>query len=78
MSKRSNAYYRYQRARHILKKKNIIKKRCNYWHIKFDGMLSKGEIHCSCMLCTFTGKTASDLRKEGSMQYKEKEYSNYF
>lgn len=49
--KRGRAYTRYQRNRHINRKKRIIHKQNDYWFYKYDGILSKGKIHCSCWLC---------------------------
>ena len=49
--KRGRAYTRYQRNRHINRKKYIIHKQNDYWFYKYDGMLSKGKIHCSCWFC---------------------------
>lgn len=48
---RNNIYRRMQRARHICRKKRIIKEQNDYWRYKFDGCLDKGKIHCSCYLC---------------------------
>ena len=74
MKNRTKDYYRYQRNKHIQRKKKIIiNKVC--WYVKFDGMLSKGKIHCSCGLCAFSGKSASDSRKEDSMKFREFDYS---
>lgn len=77
--KRDRAYYRYQRRKHIERKKKIIKRVSGvgndpYWIYKHEGELSKGKIHCSCPLCRFYGPTESDLRKREMMKYKEKEY----
>lgn len=33
-----------------------------YWSYKYAGQLSKGKIHCSCMLCSFHGPTMQDIR----------------
>lgn len=76
MKKRTKAYYRYQRNKHIQRKKNIIKKK-NCWHVKFDGMLSKGKIHCSCYMCAFSGESVSDFRKKDSLRFRELDYSVY-
>jgi len=48
---RNRAYYRDVRKRHIDRKKRIIKNLDNYWHYEYDGVLSKGKIHCSCGMC---------------------------
>lgn len=51
--KRTRAYRRKMRAKHIKRKKNIV----SHWsgfengYYPHDGMYSKGKIHCSCPLC---------------------------
>ena len=77
--KRSQEYYRYERRRHINRKKGIIK-RCSgggdpWWVVKYDGELSKGKIHCSCPMCRFHGQSHSDMKKSDKMRYMEKEYA---
>ena len=42
---------RYERYRHIERKKRIIDDLGGYWHYEHEGTLSKGKIHCSCQLC---------------------------
>ena len=48
---RDRNYYREMREKHIKRKKRIS----NSYHyplkLKFDGMYSKGKIHCSCSMC---------------------------
>jgi len=51
ISERTNGYYRYQRKKHINRKKRIIHKMNDYWYYKYEGKLSKGKIHCSCWKC---------------------------
>lgn len=52
---RTRDYYRKMRAKHIKRKKRIIKNYSifsdEFPYYKFDGMYSKGKIHCSCSLC---------------------------
>ena len=48
---RSSSYRRYKRQASIERKKHIIKSEGNYWHYDFEGVLSKGKIHCSCPMC---------------------------
>ena len=48
---RSSNFYRHHCIRTINRKKRIIRDQHNYWHVPFDGMLSKGKIHCSCWMC---------------------------
>ena len=63
---KSRAKTRYERFRHINRKKRIIKEQNNYWHYKHEGMLSKGKIHCSCWMCrtkSYDSLKISDLRK---------------
>ena len=63
-------YYRKQRIKHINRKKRIIHELDDYWSYKYDGMLSKGKILCSCFICSgksaVHGPTIRDIRiKEG-------------
>ena len=72
---RSRAYTRYQRINHIGRKKRIIHKQNDYWHYKFEGMLSKGKIHCSCWMCrakTYEYPKIRDIRRIDAMDYSEK------
>ncbi len=48
---RGRAYTRYQRNSHINRKKRIIHDMNDYWYYRYDGILSKGKIHCSCPMC---------------------------
>lgn len=88
---KSIAKTRYERFRHIERKKRIIKDQNNYWYYKHEGVLSKGKIHCSCPMCrmktTNKGKNKSkwlpshnpkisDLRKEISMDSQLEDYFN--
>lgn len=67
---KSRAKTRYERFRHINRKKRIIKEQNNYWHYKHEGMLSKGKIHCSCWMCrqkSYDSLKISDIRKIDKM-----------
>lgn len=76
---RSREYVRFQRYTHIQRKKKIIKEQNNYWGYKYDGVLSKGKIHCSCPLCAaktnVNGHKISEVRKIESMNYQVGEYN---
>lgn len=66
MQNRTRDYYRKQRKSHIDRKKRIIKDQNDYWHYKYDGVLSKGKIHCSCWMCRhkfYQEAAMSDVRK---------------
>lgn len=47
----SRGYYRRMRKKHINRKKKICSKYHSGWEYPYDGMYSKGKIHCSCPLC---------------------------
>lgn len=47
---RNRAYFRHHRKRVIQSKKRLSAHRG--WVIKFDGVFSKGKIHCSCWMCS--------------------------
>lgn len=62
---RSRAYRRYQRNKHILRKKRIIKNvYMGDWGYKHDGMLSKGKVHCSCWMCRYHPEWSVSTREE--------------
>lgn len=48
---RDNNYYREMRKKHIERKKRISNSYHYPLELKFDGMYSKGKIHCSCSMC---------------------------
>lgn len=81
MKNRSQDYYRHHRNRVINRKKKIIKLANNYWHTEYDGILSKGKIHCSCWMCSNKSKVRglkiSDLRKEAKIEDQLKELEVY-
>lgn len=45
-----------------------------YWSIKFNGMLAKGKIHCSCKRCSFHSTTMQDKRILFSLEDKLNDY----
>lgn len=53
---RTRAYRREVRNKHIARKKRIVKTYGLFsdGYYKFDGQYSKGKIHCSCPLCTYS------------------------
>lgn len=53
---RTSDYRRRARAKAINSKKR--KAAINDWTVPYEGMLSKGKIHCSCPLCS--AKTGKD------------------
>lgn len=60
--KRDRGYFREMRERHIKRKKRIVN---SYFHplkLKFDGMYSKGKIHCSCEMCRQKTNNGGGLR----------------
>lgn len=64
---RARDYYRKVRAKAIRRKRRIIRDQHDYWHVKHEGMLSKGKIHCSCPLCrhkSYDEKSTADKRKD--------------
>ena len=71
---RSRAYTRHQRINHIGRKKRIIHKQNDYWHYRYDGMLNKGKIHCSCRMCrkkSYDYHKMQDIRRSMAMDYSE-------
>ena len=54
---RSRSYYRDMREKHIKRKKKLA----YWWHNPFDGMYSKGKVHCSCPMCS----SKTNLKKHG-------------
>lgn len=73
---RNKSYYRFQRRRHIARKKRIIKYSLGGYWCCCDGYLSKGKIHCSCWMCrtkTYDHKSASDLRKIEKLNFSERD-----
>ena len=77
---RSSSYTREMRNKHIARKKRIIKKvYAGNYYVPYDGMLSKGKVHCSCNLCAFAKynkheQTESDMRRIASCDEKLKEF----
>ena len=72
MKRRDRAFRRKLRAKHIRRKKAITSHYpafagCSYY--KFDGMFSKGKIHCSCPLCSlkaYYGKHVLTMQEKRS------------
>jgi len=47
------AYWRrFQRQRHILRKKRIARALYGRDYYEYNGMYDKGKIHCSCWMCS--------------------------
>ena len=86
--KRDRAYFREMRERHIKRKKRIANSYSYPLKLKFDGMYSKGKIHCSCWMCQRKTNNKhrkiaytplhdwkhNDLQKMDRMKEEEKEY----
>lgn len=65
-SERPRSYFRAQRRRVITRKKRIIHEQHDYWSYRYDGVLAKGKIHCSCPLCrhkSYDYAAVRDVRK---------------
>lgn len=72
MKNRTKNYYREMRAKHITRKKRIVREQHNYWHYEYEGQYSKGKIHCSCPLCrhkSYDEQKISDKRKIDNIKY---------
>lgn len=79
LTMRGLAKTRYERFRHINRKKRIIKEQNNYWSYKHEGELSKGKIHCSCWMCrrkSYDSPKISDLRKSLAMKDEIRSWEN--
>lgn len=77
---RTRDYYRKQRAKHIARKKRIIRGLNGYWGYEHEGELAKGKIHCSCPWCrskSYDHKAAKDLARIEAMNESEKYYQIY-
>lgn len=71
LAMRDRAYYRKMRAKHIKRKKRIAEYYYGFgWAYPFDGMYSKGKVHCSCRMCRsrdYNGKhikTRQEIKSE--------------
>ena len=76
---RTRDYYRKQRAKHIARKKRIIRGLNGYWGYEHEGELAKGKIHCSCPWCrskSYDRKAAKDLARIEAMNESKKYYFN--
>ena len=78
---RSRAYVREMRQKHIRRKKRIT---AHYpsgtSYYRFDGMYSKGKIHCSCPLCSEKALTRGHnptVQEKRRMGRKRRFYSVY-
>ena len=75
---RDSEFYRDERAKHIARKKKIIKEQNNYWYYEHEGELSKGKIHCSCWLCrhkSYDYPKIQDVRNKLRLNSSLKEYT---
>lgn len=70
---RDRSYYRRMRAKHIRRKKRIASNKLydhGMYYYPFDGMYSKGKVHCSCYICNSKDllgrhvKTRQEIRKD--------------
>ena len=72
-------YHRKMRAKHIRRKKRITS---HYWsadeypYYKYDGMYSKGKIHCSCPLCASKTNHKDSKWKSSSGEVKNWKHSD--
>lgn len=60
---RDRAYYRKMRAKHIQKKKAIYEQHWGDGFYPYDGMYSKGKVHCSCGMCMSKTRNKSPKRR---------------
>lgn len=86
MKNHQRDYYRKMRAKHISRKKRIVKET---WgssaylvnDTKFCGKLSKNKIHCSCPDCSTKtkrdGYKISDIRKLNKLGYLQRNHTFY-
>lgn len=76
---RGSMYHRKMRAKHIRRKKRIASR---YWradeypYYKYDGMYSKGKIHCSCPLCASKTNHKDSKWKSSSGEVKNWKHSD--
>lgn len=64
---RTRAYYRHHRERSIRRKKSVGRRKG--WIYKYDGMYSKGKVHCSCKMCNYEKAYGYD-----KFRYRKQEY----
>ena len=80
--KRTRAYRRRQRSRAIARKKRICLQHYGFEYYPFDGMYSKGKIHCSCPMCRGKDEfgehiwTLGELMAEMKMEEELQDYRN--
>ena len=70
----SRRYRRLQRQRAIKRKKGILQQYGSYSWVHYDGMLSKGKVHCSCPMCR---KKSYDHPKIQDVRNKQKGLGDY-
>ena len=66
---RDRDYFRRERVKHIKRKKSLVEQLCYHWAPAFDGMLSKGKIHCSCPCCSQKTKNKGHRRYNHNGNY---------
>lgn len=75
---RSRAYTREVRNKHIARKKSIVKEVYvpgTEWY-KHDGQYSKGKIHCSCRMCTYSKYYDCPRFKDGIDKFRVRDAMN--
>ena len=74
---RDKNYYRKMRAKHIRRKKKIANSVCyNGWGYEYDGMYSKGKIHCSCPSCSQKTNNKGKNRLKHGNYYPSKDWKH--
>lgn len=74
--KRNRAYYRTQRHKAICRKKRICNEIGDFDWYPFDGQYSKGKIHCSCAMCTYSKTYGLDTLKDKRAEVRFKDALN--
>ncbi len=67
MMQRTRAYRRRQRSRVIARKKRFCRLYYGHDYYPFDGMYSKGKIHCSCPMCRGKDEFGEHIRTMGEL-----------
>lgn len=69
---RGIAYRRNVRNKHISRKRRLSESFVKCIEYKYEGQYSKGKIHCSCRMCTYSKyhklKTFKDYKEEEKMK----------
>lgn len=74
---RDKNYYRRMRIKHIRRKKRLACFSCrNGWGYKYDGMYSKGKIHCSCPSCSRKTNNKGKNRLKPGNYYSSKDWKH--